>query len=126
MSSDATPPRHLTNAKMLGSLWFVYGILRLAMALFLIVYSKIATVMFGVLLTNVANPFFWTDAFHAIYVFAIVLTGVAGIFSLLAGLALLAGKLSARTLSLTSAFLSVSEIPFGVTWGTYTLILFLC
>lgn len=93
------------------------------MALFLIVYSKVATVMFGILLSNVANPFFWMAVFHFVYIFAIVFTVLAGVFALLAGLALLAGTSSARPLSLTAAFLSLSEIPFGITLGTYTLVL---
>ena len=126
MSTDSTiGTRRVTNPKTLGSLWVVYGILRLAMALFLILYSKLVTVMFGVLLTNGANPFFWMGIFHFVYIFVIVLTALAGIFALLAGLALLAGTSSARNLSLTAAFLSVSEIPFGITLGTYTLVVFL-
>jgi hypothetical protein len=114
-----------TNTKTLGALWFVYGLLRLAMALFLIVHNKVATVIFGALLTNVANPFFWMNLFHFVYTFAIVLTLLAGIVALLAALALLADTSSARTLSLTAAFLSLSEVPFGTTLGTYTLVLFL-
>jgi hypothetical protein len=126
MSSDSTlASRRVTTSKTLGSLWFLYGILRLAMALALIVYSKVATVMFGALLTNVANPFFWMDLFHFVYLFAIVITFLAGIFALLAGLALLAGTSSARILALIAAFFSLSEIPFGTTLGTYTLVLFL-
>jgi hypothetical protein len=124
-SNNAIATNRVTNAKTLGSLWVIYGILRLAMALSLVLYSKLATVMFGVLLTNVANPFFWMDVFHFVYVFAIVLTVLAGIFALLAGLALLAGTSSARPLSLTAAFLSLSEVPFGITLGTYTLVVFL-
>lgn len=124
-SNNAVATNRVTNAKTLGSLWVIYGILRLAMALFLVLYSKLATVMFGVLLTNVANPFFWMDVFHFVYVFAIVLTVLAGIFALLAGLALLAGTSSARPLSLTAAFLSLSEVPFGITLGTYTLVVLL-
>jgi hypothetical protein len=126
MSSNSTiAANRATNAKTLGSLWVVYGIFRLAMALFLIVHGKLATVMFGALLTNVANPFFWMDVFHFVYIFVIILTVLAGIFALLAGLALLANTSSARPLSLTAAFLSLSEVPFGITLGTYTLVLFL-
>jgi hypothetical protein len=124
-SNSAIATNRAANPKALGSLWVLYGLLRLAMALFLLVYSKLAAVMFGVLLTNVPNPFFWMEVFHFVYIFAIVLTVLAGIFALLAGLALLAGTSSARLLALTAAFLSLSEIPFGTTLGTYTLVLFL-
>jgi hypothetical protein len=124
-SNSIVATNRAANPKALGSLWVLYGLFRLAMTLFLIVYSKLATVMFGVLLTNVPNPFFWMEVFHFVYIFAIVLTVLAGIFALLAGLALLAGTSSAGLLSLTAAFLSLSEIPFGTTLGTYTLVVFL-
>jgi hypothetical protein len=120
---DTARPQAL-NGKTLGSLWIVYGVLRLSMVVCLILYSRIATLMFGALLTNVPNPFFWMDLFHFAYVFAIVLTALAGIFSLLAGFALVASTSSARRLALTAAFLSVSEVPFGITLGTYTFVLF--
>lgn len=125
MSSNTIATNRVTNAKPLGSLWVVYGIFRLAMALFLVIYSKLATIMFGVLLTNVANPFFWMNIFHFGYIFVIVLSVLAGIYALLAGLTLLAATSSARVLSLIAAFLSPSEIPFGITLGSYTLIVFL-
>jgi hypothetical protein len=62
--------------------------------------------------------------FHILYVAAIIVTALSGLFGLFAGLALIAGK-SARTLSLLAAFFSLYDLPFGTTLGIYTLIVFL-
>jgi hypothetical protein len=81
--------------------------------------------MFGALLTRVAEPFTLMSIFHILYMGAIVVTALSGLIGLLAGLALLAGRSSARTLSLTAAFLSLSNLPLGTTLGIYTLVVFL-
>jgi hypothetical protein len=109
----------------LGGLWIIYGLMRLGMVLVLVVYSRIATLMFGALLINVPNPYPLMSLFHLVYVAAIVLTAVAGIFSLLAGAALMAARSSARGLAITASLFSICEVPFGVTLGTYTLVRFL-
>jgi uncharacterized membrane protein len=113
------------NWRTLGSLWIVYGIIRLAAAILLVLYSGTATVMFGALLTRVPDPFTLMSIFHFVYVVAIVVTALAGLFGLLAGLALLVGRASARSLSLAAGFLSLCDIPLGTTLGIYTLIIFL-
>ena len=113
------------NWRTLGSLWIVYGIIRLVAAILLVLYSGTATVMFGALLTRVPDPFTLMSIFHFFYVVAIMVTALAGIFGLLAGLALLAGRTWACSLSLAASFLSLCDIPFGTTLGIYTLIIFL-
>ena len=113
------------NRSTLGVLWIIYGIIRLAVAILLILDSGIATVMFGALLVRVANAFLFMDIFHFFYALVIVLALIAGIFSLLAGFTLLGGRPSARPLSIAAGLLSVSDVPLGTTLGTYTLIVFL-
>jgi hypothetical protein len=44
--------------------------------------------------------------FHALYLLAIILSVVSGIFGLIAGVALLMGKAVGRTLAVIAAFLS--------------------
>jgi hypothetical protein len=109
----------------LGTLWVLYGIMRSVQAVLFAMYSAVATLMFGALLSRVGNPYFWMSLFHFAYAMMILLTLLAGVFSLLAGAALLTHRPSARRLALLASFFSVSEIPFGITLGTYTLILFL-
>ena len=113
------------NWRTLGSLWIVYGIIRLGAAILLVLFNGTATVMFGALLTRVADPFTLMSIFHFLYVVAIIVTALAGLFGSLAGLALLAGRSSARSLSLAAGFLSLCDIPLGTTLGIYTLIIFL-
>ena len=113
------------NWSTLGTLWILYGVLRLAGAVVLVMCSGVATMMFGALLSRVGDPFFWMHLFHLGYAVVIIVSIVAGVFGLLAGSALLTRRPSARTLSIVASFFSVSEVPFGTTLGIYTLIVFL-
>jgi hypothetical protein len=113
------------HRRILGICWLVYGVLRVVLGIWLVLFSGTATVMFGALLSRVANPFALMSDFHIVYAGLIVLSIICGIFGILAGVALLANQRPARTLALIAAFLSVSEVPFGTTLGIYTLVLFL-
>jgi hypothetical protein len=53
-----------TRPRVLGVCWVVYGVLRLAMTLWLISFTTTATLMFGALLTRVPDPFTLMSAFH--------------------------------------------------------------
>jgi hypothetical protein len=121
-TASAQNPR--ADSSTLGALWIVYAILRLVAVILLVLYTGTATVMFGALLTRVPDPYTLMTIFHILYVAAIIVTALSGLFGLFAGVALLAGK-SARTLSLVAAFLSLSDLPFGTTLGIYTMIVFL-
>jgi hypothetical protein len=117
----------LPSYKTLGFCWIVYGILRLVMAVILAVYSGTATVMFGALLVRVPDPFSLMTLFHVVYLCMIILSGIAGVLGILAGLSLMggAGSGAGRTLAIVAAILSVSELPIGTTLGIYTLVVLL-
>jgi hypothetical protein len=106
----------------LGILWVVYGLLRLIMALGTFVYSATLTLMWGALLSRVPNPFALMDYFHLFLVFAIILGIVAGIVSIIAGLALMSGGGSSRSLGLVAAFFGLINGPLGIALGAYTLV----
>ena len=126
MSLDESATGNLNgNWRNLGMIWLVYGIYRVIVGICLVLFSGTATVMFGALLSRVANPFALMGDFHIVYVCIVVLTLLSGLFGLLAGVTLLANRRSARALALVASFLSVSEIPFGTTLGIYTLIVLL-
>lgn len=126
MSLDEPAARNMNDhRRTLGICWIIYGLLRLVMALCLVLFNPTATVMFGALLTRVADPFALMSDFHLIYTGIVALSVLSGIFGLLAGLALLANQRPARMLALITAFLSVSEIPLGTTLGIYTLVVLL-
>jgi len=118
-SASAQNPR--ANSTTLGALWIVYAIFRLIAAVLMVLYAGTATVMFGALLTRVADFVTFMAIFHVLYIAAIVVTALSALFSLLAGAALLSGK-SARSFSLVAAFLSLHDLPLGTTLGIYTLI----
>jgi hypothetical protein len=126
MSSDDPGIQSLSgHLRTLGGCWIVYGVIRLVLATLLVLYSGTATVMFGALLSRVPDPFTLMSVFHFIYIVMIVLSVVCGILELMAGLALLGGKVSGRTLALIAGFLSLSNIPLGTTLGIYTLVVLL-
>jgi uncharacterized membrane protein len=124
MSTNATTQNPRANSTTLGALWLLYGIFRIVAVILLILYAGTATVMFGALLTRVADFVSFMAIFHVLYIVAMVVTAISALFALLAGAALLAGK-SSRTLVLLAAFFSLHDLPFGTTLGIYSLIVFL-
>jgi hypothetical protein len=126
MSSDSSiaqsPSSHL---RTLGICWTVYGVIRLIMAVWLVVFSGTATVMVGALLDRMPDPFTLMSIFHLMYTAFVVLSAICGLCGLLAGLALLARQRSGRSPALVAGFLSLSDIPLGITLGIYTLIVLL-
>jgi hypothetical protein len=81
--------------------------------------------MFGALLVRVPDPFTMMGFFHLIYTLILILSLVCGILGPLAGWALLDGQRSRRTLALIVGFLSLSDIPLGITLGIYSLVILL-
>jgi hypothetical protein len=106
----------------LGILWVLYGLLRFVAALAVFIYSGTLTVMWGALLTRVPNPFTLMDLFHFFLIFVIILGVVAGVLSIIAGLALMSGGQSARGLGLLAAFFALINGPLGIALGAYTLV----
>jgi len=111
--------------RILGICWVIYGVMRLAAAVWLLSFTNTATVMFGALLARVPDPFSMMNDFHFVYTLIMIFSVVCGVLGLLAGLALLAGQRSGRALCLVAGFLSLSDIPLGTTLGVYSLIVFL-
>ena len=106
-----------------GIVWVLYGLLRWIMALGIFMWSTTLTLMWGALLSRVPNPFALMDYFHLFLGFAIVLGIVAGIVSIVAGLALMSGGESSRKLGLVAAFFGLINGPLGIALGAYTLVL---
>jgi hypothetical protein len=109
--------------RTLGILWILYGLERFVVALAIFLCIPTLTVMWGALLTRVANPFPLMDLFHVFLIFAIILAVVAGIISILAGLSQMSGGASARKLGMLAAFLALVSGPLGIALGAYTLVL---
>jgi hypothetical protein len=124
MAANSAPTSSV-NTGMLGALWVLYGVVRLAVGVILIIESPVATVMFGALLQRVANPFFFMGVFHFLYAVAIAITFIGGVLGVVGGLALMARGSSARSLPILASFFSLCDLPLGTTLGTYTMIVFL-
>jgi hypothetical protein len=88
-------------------------------------FASTATLMFGALLNRVPDPFSLMNIFHFVYGLLVAISAVCGILGVLAGLALLAGSRSGRTLAIIAAFLSLASIPLGTTLGIYSLMVLL-
>jgi hypothetical protein len=110
--------------RALGVLWLFYAILRFAGAVFILIYSATLTLMWGALITRVPNPFALMSFFHVFLVFAMVLNIVAGIFALLAALALLGRTTASRRMALLASFFALIDGPLGIALGAYTLVVF--
>jgi hypothetical protein len=124
-SNDTTLQNANRHVRILGICWLVYGVIRLIVALWLVSFSNTATVMFGALLSRVHDPFALMRDFHFIYTLVEVLSVVSGVLGIFAGWALLAGQGFGRTLALVAGFLSLWQIPLGMTLGIYTLVVLL-
>jgi hypothetical protein len=61
------------HRRILGVCWIAYGILRLIIGICLVLFGGTATVMFGVLLGRVSNPFALMGDFHIVYAAIVVL-----------------------------------------------------
>jgi hypothetical protein len=119
MNAFATP-NNRPSYSVLGACWIVYGLLRLVIAVCLVMYARVATVMFGALLVRVADYIPAMEIFHVFYVFSIILSVGCGVFGVFGGTALLRQRTS--RLAIIAAFLSLSELPIGITLGVYTLL----
>ena len=108
--------------RTLGICWVVYGIFRLAMGITAVLCAPTATVMFGALLTRVADPFTWMGFFHVCYICWIGLCFVCGILGIVGGLALMRSPGGGRGLLVAASLLSLSDLPVGIAIGVYTLI----
>jgi len=124
-SDDPMAQNSSRRIRMLGTCWVIYGIIRIIAAVWLVSFSNTAMLMYGALLNRVPDPFTMMSFFHVFYTFLIALSVVCGALGVLAGLALLAGQRSGRTLALFAGFLSLSDIPLGLTLGIYSLMVLL-
>ncbi len=125
ISDDRIAGKLIRHFRILGVCWVVYGILCLVTAVWLISFTNTATLMFGALLNRVPDPFSMMNIFHFIYILQIAWKGATGILGIVAGLGLIAGSRSAKTIAIVAAFLSLSSIPLGTTLGIYSLIVLL-
>jgi hypothetical protein len=124
MANGAATGTATDHRRILGVFWLVYGIFRILMAIWLVGFSGTATLMFGALLARVPNPFVLMADFHTVYIASVVVSALAGVLGILVGMAFLTTQTPPRVLALVTAFLSLSDVPFGTTLGTYTLIVF--
>jgi hypothetical protein len=114
-----------TNHKTLGILWVIYAVISLAQAAWVFLNIPVLTVMWGAIITRVANPYGWMDFFHLILIGVIVLAIVTAIVAFLAGFSLMSGAASGRTLAIVAAILALLRGPLGVAIGVYTLVVLL-
>lgn len=109
----------------LGILWIIYGVLRAASALWLVMYSGTLTVMWGALLSRVPEPFSWMTFFHVALVVMIALDVISCVVSILAGLALMRLSPGSRVCGLVAAFFGLINGPLGIALGAFTVALLL-
>ena len=120
MTPIASSPLIPQHSRTLGACWVIYGIFRIATAVWMAAFTATATVMFGALLTRVPEPFSLMADFHLLYLVVLVWAGLSGFVGLLAG-ALLTARRAGTALLRLGSYLSVGDVPLGTTLGIYTL-----
>ncbi len=128
MTQTSTISRSHNSGNYSGSLgvcWIAYGIICLVVTVWLFAFTTTATLMFGALLTRVPDPYTLMSAFHFLYLGAIIWSAASGALGILAGVTLLTGQYSARTVAIVAALVSLPELPLGVIIGVYTLVVLL-
>ena len=113
--------RTASGTKTLGLAWIIYGVLRLAVTVWLISFTTTATLMFGALLSRVPDPFTIMTVFHILYSALIVWSGISAVLGIVAGLTMLASQRGSRILVVAAALLALPELPLGILLGVYTM-----
>ena len=67
ISDDRIAGKLIRHFRILGVCWVLYGILCMITAVWLILFTNTATLMFGALLNRVPDPFSMMNIFHFIY-----------------------------------------------------------
>ncbi|MGH9691406.1 MAG: hypothetical protein ACRD4C_10065 [Candidatus Acidiferrales bacterium] len=111
---------HGNRYAALGVLWIVYAILMVAVAVWMILYNRTLTVMWGAIISHVADPFMWMSAFHLLVGATVVMALISAVLSLLAGVALMQGTAASRTLGLLASAFGMLGTPPGVALGVFT------
>jgi hypothetical protein len=120
----AIAPVSGVKQQTLGTLWFLYGLMRITMAVFLVVFNATTRLMFGALLLRVPHPLAWMTAFEVIYWIIIAWCVVCAILSVMAAGALFVKSRSAGLVARIAALVCLPEAPFGLVLGVYTLLVF--
>jgi hypothetical protein len=105
---------------MLGILWGIYGVMMIAAAAWIIVYNRTLTLMWGAIISHVADPFTWMRLFHLFLGATVVMALISALFSLLAAGALMQGAGASRSLGLIAAAFGMLGTPPGVALGVFT------
>src|ERR1700722_19889718 len=106
--------------RTVGIFWGIYGMVMIAASAWIIVYNQTLTVMWGAIISRVANPFAWMSAFHLFLGATVVMALISAAFSLLAAFALLGGAAAGRRLGLIAAAFGMLGTPPGVALGVFT------
>lgn len=107
----------------LGALWMIYGVICLTEAAWIALNDAALTTMWGTVVSRVADPFAWMNAFR-FFLMGVIAIGIAtGFLSLLAAIALMRRRSSGRALALAASFFGILNGPLGIALGVYTLVL---
>ena len=107
--------------RTLGTLWLVYGCLRVIVVAAIVVYSGTLALMWGSLLNRVPDPLTLMTVFHVVLVLAVAWCIISAFFSFVAGVALMRRSAPARMDTLVAALLALPDLPLGIILGVYTI-----
>src|ERR1700691_905250 len=104
----------------LAVLWTLYGVLMIAAAAWMIVYNQTLTLMWGAIISHVANPFAWMSVFHVLLGATVGMALISAFSSLVAAAAMRQGAPTLRRRGLIAAAFGVLGPPPGILLGVFT------
>jgi len=110
--------------RSLGICWILYGVWRLLLGAVLVLGAETATVMFGALLSRVADPYSLMTLFHVVYVGNILYSAFCGVLAILSGVTLSGHGRNARGIAVLTSLFSLPDLPLGIVLASYTLYVF--
>jgi hypothetical protein len=119
--SDERAEMRAANHKTLGVLWIVYGLLCIVGAAWLAVYHPTLRVMWGTLISRVADPFTWMGVFHILLLIAVCLSAITAVLSILAGAALMGRSRSRSNITIAASIFAILTGPLGTALAVLTL-----
>lgn len=113
------------HVRILSVCWVIYGIVCLATAFLMFLYTDAAGAIVDLIASRVSDdPLRLLAIFHVAYAVIIILSVACGILGLLTGVTLPRRPIG-RKIAVAAGFLSLSRIPLGLTLGVYTLVVLL-
>lgn len=123
--AESATEKLASQLKIMGILWIVYSIFRIAMGAWTLTFSHYLLPMVSNSLSHQVELSGLLDMLHGLYAMMFAYSLAAGVLGMVAGWGLLRRRPWGRILGLIAAFASILSMPFGTALTVYTLMILL-